>query len=115
MPNFILKSRTPTMSAIHFQRKKIGSIWQPADSTEWSATLTIKGRKLSIKADSKQMAFAEIVAQANRVSLGCEPEDQAGARAKLAARNAALDARAEAINKEAGARIVKVTSSRVDV
>ena len=115
MPNFILKSRTPTMSAIHFQRKKIGSIWQPADSDQWNATLTIKGRKLAIKADSKQEAFAEIVAQANRVQLGCEPEDQAGARAKLAARNAAIQDRADRINAEAGARIVKVTNSRVDV
>ena len=113
--NFILKSRTETMSAIHHQRKKVGSVWQPAGSDQWSASMDFKGRKLSLKADSKDMAWIEIVAQANRVALGCEPEDQAGAREALNKRNEAIDAEAREINKAAGRIIVKVSNSRVDV
>lgn len=114
--NFIMKPRTETMSAIHYQRKKIGSVWLPPNGDgSWSAAMNFKGRKLSVKANSKSMAFLEIVAQANRVALGCEPEDQAGAREALADRNDRIDAEALEANKAAGRIVYTVSSSKVDV
>lgn len=115
MPSFGLTSVNSKFSKITLKRGKIGSVWQVADSDDWKGALTFKGQKLSAVSDSRRETFHLLVAQANRIVLGCAPDDEAGAIEALNLRNRRIEKAAQEINASAGKTVAIVRSSGVSI
>lgn len=116
MAKFQLKRVSEDFFRIEIRRQKAGSVWRKAGEASWSASIETKRGKVTLDGfETHSWAFMEIVAAANRVSLGVAHDDQAGAREALQRRNEKVEEAARRINQEAGRQVVQVSSSRVDV